>query len=89
MTHPFHPLRGQEFIQVDRRRAWGADRVYFEDEEGRLKRLPASWTSAADPDPFVEVSAGRSCFRVEDLLRLKELLGRLEDDHDGGTVSGK
>jgi hypothetical protein len=78
VTHPFHPLFGQEYVQLDRRLTWGADRVYFEDA-GRLRRLPASWTSAADPDPFVELSAGRAFFRVEDLLRLTELVQRLDE----------
>ena len=75
---------GQEFVQVDRRHAWGVDRVYFEDEDGRLNRLPALWTSAAAPDPFVELSAGRSCFRVEDLLRLTELVRRLDEARQSG-----
>jgi transposase len=56
--------------------AWGEDRVYFHDETGRLRRLPAAWTSAAPPDAFVEISAGRSHFRTEDLLQLAALIAR-------------
>jgi hypothetical protein len=74
VTHPFHPQRGQEFELLDRRRTWGEDRVYFEDERGELKRLPAAWTSAADTDPFVSISKGRSFFRVEDLIALAGVL---------------
>ena len=60
---------------VDRRRTWGEDRVYY--QEGReLKRMPAAWTSAATPDPFVSLSAGRALFRVEDLLELSTLIER-------------
>ncbi|WP_208461047.1 DUF5372 family protein, partial [Paraburkholderia mimosarum] len=29
VTHPFHPLRGQEFVLLERRCAWGEERVYF------------------------------------------------------------
>ena len=76
MTHPFHPLRGQAFELVDRRRTWGEDRVYFLDERGELRRLPASWTSAAAADPFVVLSGCRSHFRVEDLLALATLIAR-------------
>ena len=61
---------------VDRRSAWGEDRVYFHDDTGRLRRLPAAWTSAAPADPFVAISAGRSHFRVEDLLQLATLVAR-------------
>ncbi|MHB1905125.1 MAG: DUF5372 family protein, partial [Ferrimicrobium sp.] len=27
MTHPFHPLAGQEFDLISRKRNWGEDRV--------------------------------------------------------------
>jgi hypothetical protein len=76
VTHPFHPLRGREFELADRRRTWGEDRVYFLDEGGELKRLPASWTSAAAVDPFVSMSGARAHFRVEDLLELASLIRR-------------
>lgn len=76
MTHPFHPLRGREFAVADRRRTWGEDRVYYHDERGELKRIPASWTSVADVDPFVSISAGRAHFRVEDLAELATLIAR-------------
>ena len=74
MTHPFHPLSGHEFGLVDRRRTWGEDRVYYLDEREELKRLPAAWTSAGAVDPFVAISAGRSCFRTADLLALVSLI---------------
>jgi hypothetical protein len=70
ITHPFHPFHGCEFTLVDRRNAWGEDRVYFHDNKGKLRRLPAAWTSAASPDTFVAISAGRSHYRIEDLLHL-------------------
>lgn len=56
------------------RHNWGEDRVFFLDGEGTQRSLPRGWTSAADPDPFVAVAAGRSAVRVEDLLALVELL---------------
>lgn len=73
VTHPFHPLHGREFELVDRRRTWGEDRIYYYDR-GALKRMPAAWTSAATPDRFVAVSAGRSLFRVADLIELANLV---------------
>ena len=36
--------------------------------------MPISWTDAADADPFVTLSAGRSAFRISDLLELAEML---------------
>jgi hypothetical protein len=73
-THPFHPLRGRDFERVDHRSSWGDDWLYFYDDEGRLRSVRAGWTDAGGADPFVEVSAGRSLFRVVDLLRLVELV---------------
>jgi hypothetical protein len=68
VTHPFHPLAGQEFEFVKRRKSWQLDRVYFHDGEGELVCLPAEWTDAVPADPFVVVSAGRSPFHIDGLL---------------------
>ncbi|MHC4406219.1 MAG: DUF5372 family protein [Planctomycetota bacterium] len=81
MTHPYHPLFGREFELVVRRQNWGEDRVLFHNAEGRLVSLPARWTSVFVPDPYVVVSAGRSPFRVDDLLRLAKLIQEWDQDH--------
>jgi len=78
VTHPFHPLYGCAFELVIYRNNWGEDRVYFHNPNGRLVSIPAQWTSIAGEDPFVIVAAGRSCFRVEDLVRLHQLLEGLK-----------
>jgi len=84
VTHPFHPLLGQEFDLVVYRHNWGEDRVYFHDREGKLCSLPASWTTANSPDPFVAIAAGRSHFRYQDLVELAEMIAvmiRQEEAH--------
>ena len=58
------------------RHNWGENRAYFHDDEGRLVSLPASWTSVFPPDPLIVLAAGRSPFRVTDLLELARLLNR-------------
>jgi hypothetical protein len=85
VTHPFHPLHGQEFALVDRRSAWAEDRVYFHDETGRLRRIPSAWTSVASPDTFVAISAGRAHFRTADLLELATLITRLVQERSSAT----
>ncbi len=72
--HPFHPLAGREFELLVRRHTWEQDRVFFLDEEGQMRSLPTGWTDAMGEDPFVVVAAGRSAFRVEDLLALAALV---------------
>ncbi len=75
VTHPFHPLSGQQFELVAYRRSWG-NRAVVDclDVEHRLVTIPLSWTDAAQEDPFVTLSAGRAHFRIEDLLRLLGLV---------------
>lgn len=61
---------------IERRNAWGEERVYFHDDTGRVRRLTAAWTNAVAQVPFEMVSAGRSHFRVDDLLHLVTLIAR-------------
>jgi len=58
VTHPFHPLAGQEFEFVKRCRTWCHDRVHFVDRAGELASVPAEWTDAVAADAFVVVAAG-------------------------------
>ena len=78
MTHPYHPLCGRQYRLITHRKNWGEDRVYFEDEAGRLVGMPAQWTDLFGLDPFEEIAAGRAHFRPADLLGLAELIERLE-----------
>ncbi|MBI4704891.1 MAG: hypothetical protein HY744_27620 [Deltaproteobacteria bacterium] len=74
MTHPFHPLVGREYDLIDCRHFWGEDRVVYVGETGEARSLPAPWTSAVAEDPAVVVSAGRSHFRVADLVELAKVV---------------
>ena len=59
------------------RSTWGEDRVFFLDEDGTVRSVPAAWTDAAEPDAFVVVAAGRSPLRVDDLVALAGLIDGL------------
>ncbi|MDP6767500.1 MAG: DUF5372 family protein [Arenicellales bacterium] len=76
MTHPFHPLCGHEFELINIAYCWGYERVFYVDETEHVHRLPARWTNAVAEDPFVVISAGRSDFRLPDLLQLVEIVRR-------------
>jgi len=82
ITHPFHPLRGAEHVLVTRKLTWGEDRVFYYDLDGKLKSLMANVTDVVTIDSFERISAGRSAFRVDDLLELRRLI-------DKRKVSGK
>ena len=56
---------------------WGENRVYFHREGEHLVSVPASWTDVVAEDPLVQLAAGRSLFRVVDLIELAQLVERL------------
>jgi hypothetical protein len=78
VTHPYHPLFGREYKLVTYCHGWGSHRVYFHDDAGRLRKIPACWTNIVAEDPFVVVAGGRSAFRVADLLMLADLIEVLQ-----------
>lgn len=59
---------------------WRVDRVFVFGDDGTLKSLPTSWTDVGEPDVFVVIAAGRSPFRVADLLALAEIVDGLRRD---------
>ena len=77
VTHPFHPLFGKEFELVGFFNSWKKECVEFVDEAGSQFSLPLEWTDAAGIDPFVQFSRGRSHFRIEELLRLTDLVAAI------------
>jgi hypothetical protein len=76
VTHPFHPLARLELAALEIRKSTaghGEDKVWFQ-LDGRQGAIPRDWTSFGDEDPFVVLNAGRSLFRVADLLELADLV---------------
>ena len=74
IIHPLHPLKNQEFEILSIKSPHGEKRVFFYNSEDRISSVPLDWTDAALLDPFIIVSAGRSHFRVKELLRLVHLV---------------
>jgi len=72
-------LYGQQFEILTYRHNWGEYRVTFYETPDHVRTLPAAWTSIVLPDPSVVLAAGRSAFRVADLLQLSHLLDRIQD----------
>ena len=78
MTHPFHPLRGRSLRVVARKWLWGEERITVELPDGTYRSLPLGWTDGASADRYVSIGAGRSLFRVEDLMELARLVAGVE-----------
>jgi len=70
-------LCGRTFELAAQNKEFGEDRVFYRDADGRMRYLPRRWTSLAAPDPFVIAAAGTAHFRLEDLVRLSELIKKL------------
>ncbi len=58
----------------EHRQDWNGDRVYFHDESGCLRSVPAGWTDVAGADLIEVIGKGRARFRIDDLIRLVELI---------------
>jgi hypothetical protein len=71
-------LVGQRLLFLTRKKAWGEDRVTFQDADGGLHSIPTSWTDVAPSDPFVVIAAGRAAFRPVDLLGVVTLIHEAE-----------
>lgn len=73
----------------------GVGLVYFTGDDGTRQTIPQAFTGLTAVDPFVKVAAGRSAFRISDLLALAALLdgldggGRTTMEADGGTETVK
>ena len=59
---------------VERRGIRDQDLIFYQDAAGCLRSISASFTSSGTPDAVVALGAGRSRFRVADLLALRQLL---------------
>ncbi len=86
VTHPFHPLRGQEFDFVERRNGWLDDRFFYYGD-GYLKSLPACWTSVVSSEEVGTPNKLEAYFRTKNLLDLYELIVGMDrmviGDRDG------
>jgi len=76
-------------VLATRKQNWGEDRVMFFDGHGRLRSMLTSWTNLTGEDAFAQVSAGRSWFRIDDLLKLAVLLDQCGECRRPGRRSVK
>jgi len=68
---------------VTRKLTWGEDRVFYYESSGKLKSLMTNVTDVVPSDDFDRISAGRSAFRVDDLLELRRLFDQRPPDGKG------
>jgi hypothetical protein len=77
ITHPFHPLSGQQLPCVgERYNRYGMTLLLQIDDES-VCSVPPHWTDVVAPDPEIAMGGQRTLFRVVDLLDLAGLVERL------------
>lgn len=77
VTHPFHPLSGKQFDLVEHRCIFAQSYLYFHDECGHLREIPAIWTDFMKADVLVEMAGGRSPLHAGCLWELAKLVRHL------------
>lgn len=58
----------------------------FFDAHGRPRSLLSSWTDVQAADAFAQAAGGRSWFRIDDLLRLREVIQEVGVDSRTGEI---
>ena len=84
ITHPFHPLRGQRFPVLNKRRVSGIDGLILRGTTGGTFYVPREWTDRDDPPAWADLPVGPQVLDIVKLVALAELLAAVEQPRDGG-----
>jgi hypothetical protein len=74
IRHPFHPLRGQRFEVLKKRRVAGVDTLILRELERGSFSVARDWTDWADPTLSDSVGLPPQRLNVRSLLELVALL---------------
>jgi hypothetical protein len=77
VTHPFHPLYGQELACVCERYNRYGRRLLLKIDAVAVCSVPPQWTDLAAPDPEIVFGEGRALLRVADALELARLVDQI------------
>ena len=77
ISHPFHPLRGQRFEVLKKRRVAGVDTLILRELERGTLSVPREWTDWADPAPYDWLTLPPHRLAADCLFELVALLDAL------------
>jgi hypothetical protein len=77
VTHPFHPLSGQQLVCVGERYNRYGTRLLLRVDDERVCSVPRQWTDVVASDPELIIGGGRALLRMADLMGLAEVVARL------------
>src|SRR5262245_19719184 len=81
IRHPFHPLRGQSFPVLKKRRVSGVDTLILQGLQHGTFCVAREWTNWADPSPDDVVPLRLNIGSLLDLVQLLEHLGRAHQEY--------
>ena len=77
ITHPFHPLSGQQLACVGERFNRYGKRLLLQIDESRVCSVPPQWTDVVAPDAEIAIGNGSALLRLTDFIELARLVKRL------------
>jgi hypothetical protein len=77
ITHPYHPLRGQQFRVLKTRRVAGKPTLIVEGTAGGSFAVPLAWTDRGAPSPWSDLKKLPPILYVPHLWSLLELVDSL------------
>jgi hypothetical protein len=84
ITHPYHPLRGQQFPVLKTRRVAGTQTLILQAADDSFA-VPLAWTDRGEPSPWSDLKKTPPILYVAHLWALVELLDSpLPDGHPQG-----
>ena len=84
IRHPFHPLRGQRFEVLKKRRIAGIDTLVLRELERGSFSVAREWTDWADPPLSDSLGIPKRRLDAQSLLELAALLGLLSNPKQKG-----
>jgi hypothetical protein len=86
IQHPFHPLHGQSFPVLKKRRVSGIDTLILQGLEHGTFCVHREWTDWADPSPYSGFTPPR--LNIYSLLELVDLLEQVSRAHQEYQLQG-
>ena len=77
ITHPFHPLSGQQLACVGERYNRYGKRLLLCGDDCSICSVPPQWTDLTAADPELVLGGERALFRMIDLMDLARLVADL------------
>lgn len=77
VSHPFHPLSGQQLPCVGKRYNRYGTHLLLQMNDGAVCSIPLQWTDLVAPDPEIVRGRHRALFCTRDMMELARLVGEL------------